>query len=214
MFVPLFFASFCSHLRGLEAIWIIFFHHSISITQHSSLITHHSSLFTLNTIHVWHYYSISITQYFSHFLWVPFLSQCSFYFYFYFFKVPRSPEPVKEKKEKKEEKKKETQITRNPRKKMNPKTQLYRQFQTMASFNFVCHSINKPRKKHQTSNPVKDNEPRKKKKKTTNLEKTHTQTGKQPIDSRLKFEPSFNTKLVGFILFLCLASDFSYDFVD
>ena len=101
MFVPLFFASFCSHLRGLEAIWIIFFHHSISITQHSSLITHHSSLFTLNTIHVWHYYSISITQYFSHFLWVPFLSQCSFYFYFYFFKVPRSPEPVKEKKEKK-----------------------------------------------------------------------------------------------------------------
>ena len=61
---------------------------------------------------------------------------------------------------------------------------------------------------------MKDNEPRKKKKKTTNLEKTHTQTGKQPIDSRPKFEPSFNTKLVGFILFLCLASDFSYDFVD
>ena len=51
----------------------------------------------------------------------------------------------------------------------------------MASFNFVCHSINKPRKKHQTSNPVKDNEPRKKKKKkTTNPKKTHSQTDKQP----------------------------------
>ena len=63
----------------------------------------------------------------------------------------------------------------------------------MASFNFVCHSINKPRKKHQTSNPVKDNEPRKKKKKkTTNPKKTHTQTDKQPIDSRSKFKPSFN----------------------
>ena len=65
----------------------------------------------------------------------------------------------------------------------------------MASFNFVCHSINKPRKKHQTSNPVKDNEPRKKKKKkTTNPKKTHTQTDKQPIDSRSKFKPSFNIK--------------------
>ena len=63
----------------------------------------------------------------------------------------------------------------------------------MASFNFVCHSINKPRKKHQTSNPVKDNEPRKKKKKkTTNPKKTHTQTDKQPINSRSKFKPSFN----------------------
>ena len=35
----------------------------------------------------------------------------------------------------------------------------------------------------------------KKKKKTTNPKKTHTQTGKQPTDSRLKFKPSFNTEL-------------------
>ena len=68
-------------------------------------------------------------------------------------------------KEKKEKKKKETQITRNPGKKMNPKTQLFRQFQTMASFNFVCHNINKPKKKHRTSNPMKDNEPEKRRRK-------------------------------------------------
>ena len=43
------------------------FHHSISVTQFPSLIT---QFFTP----VWHHHPISITQYFSHYLWIPYLS--------------------------------------------------------------------------------------------------------------------------------------------
>ena len=142
MFVPLFFTSFCSHLRGLEAIWIIFFHHSISVTQFPSLNTQHSSLITyhlsLITLHSKYHTCLALLLNFHHSIFftlfvgpIPVLVQLLFLFLFLFLFFLS------------------TQITRtSERKKMNPKTQLYRQFQTMASFNFVCHSINKPRKKH------------------------------------------------------------------
>ena len=171
--------------------------------RHLSFVTHHLSLITLKyhtrlAPSLISHHSIFFTLFVGPIL----VTQCSFFFYFFsffLFQYPDHPNPVKEeRKRKKKKKKKETQITLNPKKNNNKKkknleTHLHRQFQTMASFNFVCHSINKPRKKHQTSNPVKDNEPRKKKKKkTTNPKKTHTQTNKQPIDSRSKFKPSFN----------------------
>ena len=66
----------------------------IFITQFPSLITHHSSLITQNTLPVWHYHSLVITQYFSHYLWVSYLSLNAV-----FFSV--SPNPVKKKKKKK-----------------------------------------------------------------------------------------------------------------
>ena len=55
-----------------------FFYHSISIT-------HYSSLITLNTTPVWHHHSISITQYFSHYLWALYLSLIVGFFFFFFF---------------------------------------------------------------------------------------------------------------------------------
>ena len=46
------------------------------ITQFPSLITHNSSLITQFFTSVWHHHPISITQYFSHYLWAPHLSLC------------------------------------------------------------------------------------------------------------------------------------------
>ena len=67
------------------------FYHSISVT-------HHSSLITLNTTPVWHHHSISITQYFSHYLWAPYLSLIAGFF---FFQYANSPNLVKKEEEKK-----------------------------------------------------------------------------------------------------------------
>ena len=82
---------------------LVWFFSSLNF-RHSSLITHYSSLITLNTIPVWHHHSISITQYFSYYLWAPYLSLIAGFFFF-FFQYPNSPNLV----EKKKEKKKETQ---------------------------------------------------------------------------------------------------------
>ena len=61
-------------------------------TCHSSLlITHHSSLITLKTTSVWHHHSISIPQYFSHYLWAPYLSLIAGFF---FCQYPNSPNLV------------------------------------------------------------------------------------------------------------------------
>ena len=83
-----------------------FFHHSISVTHYSLLITHHSSLITLNTTSVWHHHLISITQYFSHYLWAPYLSVQLFFF---FFPIPKLTEPSEKKKKKKKKKESNSQ---------------------------------------------------------------------------------------------------------
>ena len=57
-------------------------------------ITQFPSLITQNTLPVWHHHSLVITQYFSHYLWVSYLSLNAV-----FFSV--SPNPVKKKKKKK-----------------------------------------------------------------------------------------------------------------
>ena len=67
----------------------------------SSLNFRHSSLITLNTTLVWHHHSISITQYFSHYLWASYLSPSATLFLFlfiYFFPVPKLTEPSEKKK--------------------------------------------------------------------------------------------------------------------
>ena len=74
----------------LESVWPTIFHHSIFITHHSSLITHHSSLITQFFTPVWHHHPISITQYFSHYLWAIHISRCNFFFFFFFFSLDRS----------------------------------------------------------------------------------------------------------------------------
>ena len=96
----------------IQALFGLFF----VITQFPSLITHYSSLITRNTTPVWHHHSISITKYFSHFLWVPYLSLIAGFFFFFFLN-PNSPNLVKKKKKDREKprtdqsgkKKKETQ---------------------------------------------------------------------------------------------------------
>ena len=96
---------------------LVWFFSSLNF-RHSSLITHYSSLITLNTIPVWHHHSISITQYFSYYLWAPYLSLIAGFFFF--FQYPNSPNLVEKKKkrkkkprtdwsEKKKKKKEETQ---------------------------------------------------------------------------------------------------------
>ena len=78
---------------------VFFFHHSISITQFPSLITHHLLLITLNTTLVGHHHSISITQYFSHYLWVSYLVK----------KKKKRTKWKKEEEKKKKEKREETE---------------------------------------------------------------------------------------------------------
>ena len=118
-------------LSGLGHVWFNNFHNSISVI-------HHSSLITQNTLSVWHHHSLVITQYFSHCLWVPYLSVGAVFFFFFFLfsitkpsekkkprsdhktqwkkkkkKKIRSPNPVKEEEE---GKKKKTQIRRKKKK--------------------------------------------------------------------------------------------------
>ena len=82
--------------------------------HHSSFITHHSSLITLNTIPVWHHHSISITQYFLHYLWAPYPSLIAGFF---FPPVPKLTEPSGKKKKKK----KKPKTNRSERKKKKKK---------------------------------------------------------------------------------------------
>ena len=75
-------------IQTLEAVWMQIFHHSISITHHSLLITYYSSLkipYPFGTI----------TQYFSHCLWTPYLSLSTIFF---FFPVPKLTEPNEKRK--------------------------------------------------------------------------------------------------------------------
>ena len=73
--------------------------------RHSSLITHHSKYYTRLAHH-----SISITQYFSHYLWVPYLSLIAGFFFF----LPKLTEPSEKREREREtqnipKKRKETQ---------------------------------------------------------------------------------------------------------
>ena len=73
--------------------WSLNFHHS-------SLITHNSSLITLNTKAIWHHHSFPISQYFSHYLWVSYLSLVQL-FLFLFSSVPQLTKPSEKKKKSK-----------------------------------------------------------------------------------------------------------------
>ena len=89
------------------------FQHSISVIHHTSLITHYSLLITQNTLPVWHCHSVVITQYFSHYLWAPYLSHGAGIFFFH----SVSPNPVKNKteqqtQEKKGKKKKKSKVVK------------------------------------------------------------------------------------------------------
>ena len=85
----------------LGLVQFVFFCHSISVTRYSSLITHHSSLIT-------HHSKIpclfgTITQYFSHYLWVPYLSPGAAFFFslsLSSLQYPNSPNLVRKKKKK------------------------------------------------------------------------------------------------------------------
>ena len=86
-------------------------------------ITQFSSLITLNTTPVWHHHSISITQYFSHYLWAPYLSLIAGFF---FCQYPNSPNLVKKKKKKKNEKKRnpgQAEVKERRRRKKKKKNQ-------------------------------------------------------------------------------------------
>ena len=94
------------------------FHHSLLITYHSLLITYHSSLkipYTFGTI----------TQYFSHCLWAPYLSLGTTFF----FPVPKLTEPNKKKRKKETQKpepserrrKKKQELKTEPRKRKGKK---------------------------------------------------------------------------------------------
>ena len=61
----------------------------------SSLNFRHLSLITQNTLPVWQNHSLVITQYFSYYLWVPYLSHCAGFFFFFHLV---SLNPVKKKK--------------------------------------------------------------------------------------------------------------------
>ena len=80
-------------LGFLRAVWMAFFHHSISITHHFK-IPHPFG---------------TITQYFSHYLWAPYLSLGAAFFFFFF----NITEPSEKEKRKK---RKETQIRRKKKK--------------------------------------------------------------------------------------------------
>ena len=110
------------------------FGHHFLVTQFPSLITHNSSLITLNTKAIWHHHSLPISQYFSHYLWVSYLSLVQL-FLFLFSSVPQLTKPSekkkkknrtdltseknKKKKERKEKKKSRTDRTANPGEKKN-----------------------------------------------------------------------------------------------
>ena len=78
-------------LKGLLGFffWLLNFHHSSFITQ----------FFTL----VWHHQPISITQYFSHYLWVHTYQSVQLFFFF-LFSIPKLTEALKKKKKKKKKK--------------------------------------------------------------------------------------------------------------
>ena len=109
------------------------------ITQFPSLITRYSSLITRNTTPVWHHHSISITQYFSHYLWAPYLSLIAGFFFSIFFSVPKLTEPsgkkkkkrrnpeqteVKERRRRRKEKKKKKKNNRTTKKKGKKKSKV------------------------------------------------------------------------------------------
>ena len=95
---------------------LVWFFSSLNF-RHSSLITHYSSLITLNTIPVWHHHSISITQYFSYYLWAPYLSLIAGFFFF--FSIPKLTESSEKKKRK--EKRNPEQTKKRKRKKKKKK---------------------------------------------------------------------------------------------
>ena len=64
------------------------------VTQFLSFINPHSSL--KNTMFVWHHHSLPITQYFSHYLWTPYLSPGAAFFFFS--SLPKLTEPSEKKK--------------------------------------------------------------------------------------------------------------------
>ena len=110
------------------------FYHSISVT-------HHSSLITLNTTPVWHQHSISITQYFLHYLWAPYLSLISGFFFFP--PVPKLTKPSGKKKKKKRRNPKQTEVKERRRRRRRKK---------------------KEKKKKRTEQPTKRRKEKKKKK--------------------------------------------------
>ena len=82
----------------------------------SSLNFRHLSLITQNTLPVWQNHSLVITQYFSYYLWVPYLSHCAGFFFFFSFSITEPSE--KKKKEpncqpgEEREKKKESKVVK------------------------------------------------------------------------------------------------------
>ena len=75
---------------------------------------------------VWHHHSLSITQYFSHYLWAPYLSLGAV-FSFFFSLVPKLTEPSKKKKDPeqtepvKEEEEKKKESNSQPRRRKEKK---------------------------------------------------------------------------------------------
>ena len=86
-------------LGFLWAVWMAFFHHSISITHHFKI----PHLFG------------TITQYFSHYLYVLYLSLGATFFFFQYHWT-QWKKKKKKKRKKKKEKRKETQIRRKKKK--------------------------------------------------------------------------------------------------
>ena len=108
----------------IQALFGLFF----VITQFPSLITHYSSLITRNTTPVWHHHSISITQYFSHYLWVLYLSLI----------VGFSPNLVKKKRREKKPKKKKKRTEQIRRKEKKSQKLLKVATGTVCGSPFVC----------------------------------------------------------------------------
>ena len=71
----------------------------------SSLNFRHLSLITQNTLPVWQNHSLVITQYFSYYLWVPYLSHCAGFFFFFSFSITEPSEKKKKNRTANQEKK-------------------------------------------------------------------------------------------------------------
>ena len=112
---------------GVLEIVVAMFGSIISVSQFPSLITHHSSIITQNTLPVWNHHSLIIIQYFSHYLWVPYLSLGVFFFFFQYHqtqwkkkkkkeKKKRNPNQITEPSERRRWRRKKTQIIRKKKK--------------------------------------------------------------------------------------------------
>ena len=105
IFPRLWFLGIIQNLVHLCSTNSVFFSNFSDLLVCFFFITQFLSLITLNTTPVWHLHSISITQYFSHYLWVPYLSLIASFFF-----LPKLTKPSeKKKKKKRKEKKRETQ---------------------------------------------------------------------------------------------------------